>query len=78
MDPTSEHTLAGLSEKDVKQLAKRCPIVMTITEDILKERFEYTEELATGKADVLTDMKMDLRDAQVSQFKISNTALGVV
>ena len=65
MDSLSEQTLAGLTEKEVKQLAKRCPIVMTVTEDVLAERFEYTEGLQSNRPGVLEELKLDLKDAQV-------------
>ena len=65
METLSEQTLAGLSEKEVKQLAKRCPIVMTVTEDILAERFEYTEGIQSNRPEILEDLKMDFKDAQV-------------
>ena len=65
METLSEQTLSGLTDKEIKQLAKRCPIVMTVTEDVLLERFEYTEELETSKPEFMNDMKLDLTDAQV-------------
>lgn len=68
MDSLSEQTLAGLTEKEVKQLAKRCPIVMTVTEDVLVERFEYTEGLQSNRPGVLEELKLDLKDAQVNYF----------
>ena len=66
METLSEHTLSGLTDKEIKQLAKRCPIVMTVTEDVLLQRFEYVEELETSKPEVIADMRLDLEDAQVS------------
>ena len=66
MEHLSEQTVAGLTEKEIKQLAKRCPIVMTVTEDILVDRFEYTEALDTDKDSYYNDMRLDLQDAQVS------------
>ena len=69
METLSEQTLAGLSEKEVKQLAKRCPIVMTVTEDILAERFEYTEGIQSNRPEILEDLKMDFKDAQVYIYK---------
>ena len=65
METLSEQTLSGLTDKEIKQLAKRCPIVMTVTEDVLLDRFEYTEELETSKPEFMNDMKLDLTDAQV-------------
>ena len=65
MENLSEQTVAGLTEKEIKQLAKRCPIVMTVTEDIMVERFEYTEALGADTDTFHTDMKLDLQDAQV-------------
>ena len=70
MESLSEQTLAGLTDKEVKQLAKRCPIVMTVTEDILLERFEYIDELQTDRSHILADMKMDLKDAQVCVLQL--------
>ena len=65
METLSEQTLSGLTDKEIKQLAKRCPIVMTVTEDVLVQRFEFTEGLQMDRPEVLQDMKMDLQDAQV-------------
>lgn len=66
METLSEQTLSGLTEKEIKQLAKRCPIVMTITEDVNAERFDYIEQLDDDKTSILADMKVDLEDALVS------------
>ena len=71
METLSEQTLSGLSEKEIKQLAKRCPIVMTITEDINAERFDYIEQLEVDQSSILTDMKVDLEDALVSVIIIN-------
>ena len=66
MDSLSEQTLSGLSEKEIKQLAKRCPIVLCVTEDVQLDRFEYTDVLETNNDGFLTDLKVDLEDARVS------------
>ena len=65
MDSLSEQTLAGLTEKEIKQLAKRCPIVLCVTEDVHLERFEYTDVLESNTDEFLADLKLDLQDAQV-------------
>lgn len=66
METLSEQTLSGLTEKEIKQLAKRCPIVMTITEDINADRFDYIEQLDNDKTNILDDLKVDLEDALVN------------
>ena len=67
METLSEQTLSGLTDKEIKNLAKRCPIVMTITEDINASRFDYIEELESDQTSVMNDMKIDLQDAQVNK-----------
>ena len=66
MDSLSEQTLSGLTEKEIKQLAKRCPIVLCVTEDVHLDRFEYTDVLESNNDEFLKDLKVDLEDARVS------------
>ena len=72
METLSEQTLSGLTEKEIKQLAKRCPIVMTITEDINADRFDYIEQLDDDQTTILADMKIDLEDALVRKMEHMN------
>ena len=65
METLSEQTLSGLTDKEIKSLAKRCPIVMTITEDVNADRFDYIEELESDQTSIMNDMKVDLQDAKV-------------
>ena len=78
MEALSEQTLSGLTEKEIKNLAKRCPIVMTVTEDITADRFDYIEELETDQSTILQDMKIDLQDAQVGFFLNFNHCLQAI
>ena len=75
METLSEQTLSGLTEKEIKQLAKRCPIVMTITEDINAERFDYIEQLDNDQSSILADLKIDLEDALVRIFEKANICI---
>jgi len=68
METLSEQTLSGLTKKEIDQLAKRCPIVMTITEDVNAARFDYIEQLDADQTSILSDMKIDLEDSLVSLF----------
>ena len=65
MESLSEQTLSGLTKKEIDQLAKRCPIVMTITEDVNAARFDYIEQLDADQTSILADMKVDLEDSLV-------------
>ena len=67
METLSEQTLSGLTDKEIKQLAKRCPIVMTITEDINADRFDYIEQLDNDQTNILDDLKVDLEDSVVNK-----------
>lgn len=66
MDSLSEQTLSGLTKKEIEQLAKRCPIVLCVTEDVQLDRFEYTDVLESNNDEFLADLKIDLEDARVS------------
>ena len=66
MDSLSEQTLSGLTKKEIDQLAKRCPIVLCVTEDVHLDRFEYTDVLESNNDQFLSDLKTDLEDAKVS------------
>ena len=70
MDSLSEQTLSGLTEKEIKQLAKRCPIVLCVTEDVQLDRFEYTDVLESNNDEFLKDLKVDLEDARVSVYHL--------
>ena len=66
MDSLSEQTISGLTKKEIEQLAKRCPIVLCVTEDVQLDRFEYTDVLESNNDEFLSDLKIDLEDARVS------------
>lgn len=70
MESLSEQTLSGLTKKEIDQLAKRCPIVMTITEDVNAARFDYIEQLDADQTSILADMKVDLEDSLVRTFTL--------